>query len=236
MSTVEQVFEQIAKNLSADPGLVKRIGGVYHFVIDGKTWTVDLKNGSGSVKPESHGKADCTITIKGEDFLEMASGNLTGQTAFMEGKLNLAGNMGLAMKLGQLFESKTSGGASSQGGAAPEGAVALAFREIQKNIAGDPSLVNKINGIYQLDIKTGGEVQKWTVDLKNAPGSVVKGAPPKADCTLGLQEEDFLAMLTGAADGQSLFMQGKLKMTGNMGLAMKLGQVLSSNRPQQARL
>jgi hypothetical protein len=63
-------------------------------------------------------------------------------------------------------------------------------------------------------------------------------------------------MLTGKADGQSLFMQGKLKMTGStcfpftssffvylliisvldMGLAMKLGQVVANKQPKQAKL
>jgi hypothetical protein len=73
-SSVDQVFELITKNVAADPGLVKRVGGVYHFDIDGKVWTVDLKNGNGSVKSGKDGKADCTITIKGDDFLSLASG------------------------------------------------------------------------------------------------------------------------------------------------------------------
>ena len=42
--------------------------------------------------------------------------------------------------------------------------------------------------------------------------------------------------MLGTIDGQSAFMQGKLKMTGNMGLAMKLGQVLGSKVPKQAKL
>jgi len=184
-NSVEQVFDVIAKNVAADPGLVKRVGGIYHFDIDGKAWTVDLKNGSGSVKSGKEGKADCTITIKGDDFLSLASGKLNGQTAFMQGKLKLGGNMGLAMKLGQLFESK-SGAAPSQQQATS--AVETAFSEIKKNISADPSLVNKVNGVYQFDITlSSGEVQKWAVDLKTAPGSVSKGAPPKADCTLALK-------------------------------------------------
>lgn len=75
-SSVDQVFELITKNVAADPGLVKRVGGVYHFDIDGKVWTVDLKNGNGSVKSGKDGKADCTITIKGDDFLSLASGTV----------------------------------------------------------------------------------------------------------------------------------------------------------------
>jgi predicted lipid carrier protein YhbT len=166
MTSVAQVFDLITKNIAADPGLVKRVGGIYHFDIDGKVWTVDLKNGNGSVKSGKEGKADCTITIKGDDFLSLASGKLNGQTAFMQGKLKLGGNMGLAMKLGQLFESKSGGDAPQQQQAASS-AVEVAFNEIQKNISADPTLVNKVNGVYQFDITlSSGELQKWTVDLK----------------------------------------------------------------------
>jgi putative sterol carrier protein len=131
-SSVDQVFELITKNVAADPGLVKRVGGVYHFDIDGKVWTVDLKNGNGSVKSGKDGKADCTITIKGDDFLSLASGKLNGQTAFMQGKLKLGGNMGLAMKLGQLFENRSGAAPQQQ---ASSGAIEVAFNEIQKNIS-----------------------------------------------------------------------------------------------------
>jgi sterol carrier protein 2 len=80
---------------------VNRVNGVYKFVVDGKPWIVDLKNPPGSVK-EGDGSADCTITIKGEDFVDLMAGKLDGQTAFVQGKLKVQGNMGLALKLNQL--------------------------------------------------------------------------------------------------------------------------------------
>jgi len=43
-------------------------------------------------------------------------------------------------------------------------------------------------------------------------------------------------IMLGKVDGQAAFMQGKLKMSGNMALAMKLGQVLGSKVPKQAKL
>jgi len=88
--------------------------------VDGKSWTVDLKNGNGSVKQgKAEGKPDCTITIKGEDLVAMATGKLNGQTAFMQGKLKIGGNMAFAMKLGQIFETKTAGGAGGAAASSP---------------------------------------------------------------------------------------------------------------------
>ena len=239
----EQIFTTISNNITADPGLLKKIGGVYQFDVDGKSWTVDLKNGDGSVKPgKAEGKPDCTITIKGEDFVAMATGKLNGQTAFMQGKLKIGGNMAFAMKLGQLFEAKTAGGQAASSSSAPATSsaspVEAVFAEIEKNIKADPGMVSKVGGVYQFDLTlSSGQVQKWTVDLKNAPGSVNQSAAPnKADCTMALKEDDFVDMMLGNNDGQTLFMQGKLKISGNMALAMKLGQVVGSKVPKQARL
>lgn len=44
----------------------------------------------------------------------------------------------------------------------------------------------------------------------------------KADCTITMADSDLLALMTGKMNPQSAFFQGKLKIAGNMGLAMKL--------------
>lgn len=49
---------------------------------------------------KSHGlKSDVTIILSDETFVELAGGKLTGQKAFMTGKLKTKGNMMLATKL-----------------------------------------------------------------------------------------------------------------------------------------
>lgn len=84
-------------------------------------------------------------------------------------------------------------------------------------------MVKAIGGIYQFNIKnTEGKTQQWGLDLKNATGSVSIGAPAKADCTLTVGDEDFVSIMTGKVNAQQAFMQGKLKIAGNMGLATKL--------------
>ena len=44
----------------------------------------------------------------------------------------------------------------------------------------------------------------------------------KPDVTLSLKDEDLVALMTGKLNPQKAFFQGKLKVQGNMGLAMKL--------------
>ena len=67
-------------------------------------WTIDLKNGKGSVyEGKAKKRANLTLTMKTSDFVDMAEGRLNGQQAFMAGKLKMKGNMGLAMKLGNIM-------------------------------------------------------------------------------------------------------------------------------------
>lgn len=47
--------------------------------------------------------ADCTITMSMADFIAMTQGDLDPTTAFMMGKLRVAGNMGIAMKLSSVL-------------------------------------------------------------------------------------------------------------------------------------
>ena len=47
-----------------------------------------------------------------------------------------------------------------------------------------------------------------------------------ADCTIKMDFNDFTDLLGGKLDGMSAFMTGKLKIEGDMGVAMKLQSIL----------
>jgi len=47
--------------------------------------------------------ADCTIGVSLKDLQGLMSGDLNPMTAFMFGKLKITGDMGVAMKLKELF-------------------------------------------------------------------------------------------------------------------------------------
>jgi len=242
--TPQFVFDEIAKGIASDPSVVSKVGGVFHFKVGGKSWTVDLKNGKGSVSNSAPQTADCTITSGEEDFINLMLGKANGQTLFMSGKLKLQGNMALAMKLDKIPKvSKDAAAAAASSpatGAAPAAAApapsagaggykaAVVFDELTKRIAANPDLVKAIGGVYQFDVTSAGKTKSWTVDLKNGKGSVSEGPAPKADCTLSTSDDDFVGMMTGKLNSQQLFMQGKLKMKGNMGLAMKLNKLQSA--------
>ncbi|MEM7743688.1 MAG: SCP2 sterol-binding domain-containing protein [Pseudomonadota bacterium] len=49
------------------------------------------------------GPADCTVTASIDTFEEMFAGDLDPTAAFMTGKIKIDGDMGVAMKLGQIL-------------------------------------------------------------------------------------------------------------------------------------
>jgi len=64
------------------------------------------------------------------------------------------------------------------------------------------------------------------LDAKVDP-AVVDNADSEADCTVKISKSDFVDMSTGKLDSMSAFMTGKLKIEGDMGIAMQLGTILS---------
>lgn len=230
------LFDQIAAGIKADPGLAKKVKGVIQFIVNpGGAWVVDLKNGSGSVTEGKAKKADMTLTVKDADLVAIAAGKLNAQQAFMRGKLKIKGNMGLAMKLGTVIKAAQASKASApaakpSGGAAKPSAgsnlkSAALFDQIAAGIADDPGMAKKIKGVIQFIITPGGA---WVVDLKNGNGSVTQGKAKKADMTLTVKDDDMVAIAEGKLNAQQAFMRGKLKIKGNMGLAMKLGTVIKA--------
>jgi putative sterol carrier protein len=61
-------------------------------------------------------------------------------------------------------------------------------------------------------------------------GGRVSNEDLPADCTILVSKDDFEALAKGTLDPTSAFMKGKLKVNGDMGVAMKLQPLLSRAR------
>lgn len=108
-TTPKAIFEeQIAARL-ADPAqgaAARSIDAVYQFIVTGDDatkgeWIVDLREGK--VSAGTVESADCTITIGDQDFVNLVQGKVPGIQLWTMGRLIVAGNVGLAMKLGQVL-------------------------------------------------------------------------------------------------------------------------------------
>jgi putative sterol carrier protein len=106
MPTVKETFDLMPTKFKAAnaAGVNKTIQ--YDISGDGGgTWHAVIKDGACTVNSGAAASApDLTVTMASSDWLDMIGGKLNGQMAFMSGKLKLKGDMGLAMKLGSLFQ------------------------------------------------------------------------------------------------------------------------------------
>jgi putative sterol carrier protein len=77
--------------------------------------------------------------------------------------------------------------------------------------------------VYQFNV-TGEQGGTWTVDCTVPEAKA--GAATDPGCTITISDRDFIDLVQGRLNGQLAFMSGKLKVGGNVALAMKLQQVL----------
>lgn len=110
-----KIFQRIKVAVEAFPASekkkqIEKVKGIFQFDVknkDGKqqSWSIDLKETTGTITLGPSTKPDITIIVNDNDFLELASGKLNGQKAFMSGKIKVKGKMMLATKLGDVLKS-----------------------------------------------------------------------------------------------------------------------------------
>lgn len=107
MSTPKEIFEQkIPEKLKTNEAKIAGNTAIYEFNITGDgggVWSIDLSGTDKKVVAGSTGNAKCTVTVGASDFSDIIDGKLNPQMAFMTGKLKVAGDMGLALKLGSIL-------------------------------------------------------------------------------------------------------------------------------------
>jgi putative sterol carrier protein len=97
---------------------------------------------------------------------------------------------------------------------------ALKNRFIAEKAAGTDAVIQwEING-------DGGGI--WYAVIKDSTCTINPGPASNPDLTLQLSVQDWLDMNAGKKTRQMLFMTGKLKLKGEMGLALKLGSLFPS--------
>ena len=102
-TTVKGFFEGLTEKLNAAPEKLAGMNCVYQFRIADSAWSVRLADGKAGVAEGEAASPSCTVTMAEADFLDLVSGKLNGQMAFLTGKLKVAGDMGLALKLGSFL-------------------------------------------------------------------------------------------------------------------------------------
>ncbi|MCD8509478.1 MAG: SCP2 sterol-binding domain-containing protein [Bacillus sp. (in: Bacteria)] len=104
-------------------------------------------------------------------------------------------------------------------------AVKEKFQQLVSRVKEDPSHISDLNVTYQFNLE--GE-DGGTYQLKFADQTVEYAETPSFDpeITLEMSDKNFLKLVEGDLNPTVAYMGGKLKVKGELGLALKLNSVL----------
>lgn len=84
-----------------------------------------------------------------------------------------------------------------------------------------PERAEGVNSVIQYHL-TGEEAGDWIITIKEGQCGVARGIADNPNMTLTADSQDYKDVITGKMNGMNAFMQGKLKLAGDLNLAMKL--------------
>lgn len=98
---------------------------------------------------------------------------------------------------------------------------------IQQRLDQRPERTAGVNACWQFDL-SGEGAENFYVDVRNGKATVLSGNHASPGVTIQMSAPDFVSMIKGELSGMNAFMTGRLKIKGDMGLAMKLQSILGN--------
>jgi len=71
---------------------------------------------------------------------------------------------------------------------------------------------------------TGSQASEWYVIVKDQKCESIPGTHPSPKMTMTVDSDDYVKMSIGEMDATMAFLKGKVKVAGDMGVALKMGQ------------
>jgi 3-hydroxyacyl-CoA dehydrogenase/3a,7a,12a-trihydroxy-5b-cholest-24-enoyl-CoA hydratase len=249
------VFTAIEDHVARNPELVTKVGKVFVFKLTNpeSAWTIDVKNGKGSVAP-GVSAADTTLELADEDFLAMTSGKADAMKLYMGGKLKITGDVMASQKLSFLQKidpkhatdavmKKRGGGTGATGATSPAastgakplgGIVAPPAAAPAGGPARAPALFKALGERLARNpglAREVGALVQFQVTSPSASyvvdltgaGAVREGTEAAATSTLRIDDADLAALSKDPSTARDLYQHGKLKVIGDVRVAQKLG-------------
>lgn len=101
------------------------------------------------------------------------------------------------------------------------------FEMIDAALHYDPAATKGKEGVYQFNL-SGDDGGTFQMIIEPGEAYAVKGEEKEPNVVLTLKADDFKDLVAGTLNPTAAFMSGKLRIKGNMGLALKLQTVLNS--------
>ncbi len=212
------IFGAIAAHVASNAADIKKIGVVYQFKLKSpdSAWIIDTKEGK--VSEGTVAKADCTLELTDADWLDMTTGKADPQKLFSTGKLKISGNVMASQKLEFLKKidrnavaAPVAAAAAPAAGAAPSSGpnAQKIFAALTERLAKNPHLAKEVDA-------------KLTFKVKN-PDFSQTFELGKANTTITISDEDLTALAKGERTPKDLYMNGLLRVDGDVGPVHRLG-------------
>lgn len=101
----------------------------------------------------------------------------------------------------------------------------LIWEEIDRKANEHPEYLAEMNATYSIEI-TGDDSGKYGLVFGDNKAEVIPNGIADADCSLTMNVDNFKKLLQGNLNSATAFMTGRLKVKGNIGLALKLESLL----------
>ena len=106
MTTVRAIFDRMPETFLPEKAV--GMNTVLQFDIAGDgggRWYAAITNGVLTVVEGRHPSPQLTLSASAGDYLDISTGKLNGQLAFMTGRLKATGDLALAIKMQSIFKS-----------------------------------------------------------------------------------------------------------------------------------
>ncbi len=105
VNSPREFIENMLPDKLSDPEKLKGLDFSLQFNItgdDGGEWVLEIKDQQSKISEGAADNPKITLKMKDKDFVKLVNGELSGQKAFMSGKLKFKGDMNTGIKLQKL--------------------------------------------------------------------------------------------------------------------------------------
>lgn len=104
VTSVKEIFENMEEGFNAEKA--EGVDAVFQFVLtgdNGANYWIRVKDQKVDVHEGTAENPSITITASADDYMAVVNGKLNAMVGFMQGKIKVKGDMGLALKLQSIF-------------------------------------------------------------------------------------------------------------------------------------
>ena len=225
-TTVEDIFK--TQDARFRPDGAEGINAVIAYDVTGDgggKWKLTVKDKTIKTEKVEGELAGFTVkaTVDAETFCGITVGQVDGTQAFMSGKLKVEGDMSLMMALPKMFTKFTP---PKKGVTVPDIFATLVNRFRPEKCEGMDILVG-----YDITGEGGGQ---WTAVIKGGKCALETGLRENLTVNNIVSAKDYVDLMTGKLDPMVAFGAGRLRLTGNMEIAMMLPKIFKKFEVKEA--